>query len=113
MAYRQSHCCCFEFLAGDYCIGYYDQIIGHNRKISIMLTVSLAEAKAHLSKLLNTVETGEEVIITRHGRAIARVSAPEQTKQPLPLKKLAALRGRVATWQEPSTEALRKLRDME
>jgi prevent-host-death family protein len=78
-----------------------------------MLTVSLAEAKARLSELLNTVETGEEVIITRHGRAVARVSAPEQAKQPLPLKRLAALRSHVPAWQEPSGKLLRKMRDAE
>jgi prevent-host-death family protein len=78
-----------------------------------MLTVSLAEAKAHLSELLNTVEAGEEVIITRHGRAVARVLAPEQPKQPLPLKRLAALRSRTPAWKEPSNQLLRKLRDAE
>ena len=33
-----------------------------------MVTVNLVEAKAHLSELLDKVEAGEEVIITRHGR---------------------------------------------
>jgi len=37
----------------------------------IMVTVNLAQAKAHLSELLDKVEAGEEVIITRHGRAVA------------------------------------------
>ncbi|MCM8623362.1 MAG: type II toxin-antitoxin system prevent-host-death family antitoxin [Candidatus Accumulibacter sp.] len=36
-----------------------------------MRTVSLAEAKAHLRELLNTVEAGEEFVITRHGRAVS------------------------------------------
>ena len=31
-----------------------------------MLTVNLVQAKAHLSQLLDKVEAGEEVIITRH-----------------------------------------------
>ena len=35
-----------------------------------MLRVSLAEAKARLSELLDKVEAGEEVIITRRGRGI-------------------------------------------
>ena len=78
-----------------------------------MLTVSLAEAKAQLSKLLNNVEAGEEVIITRHGRAVARVSAPEQPRQALPLKRLAELRSQVPSWQGPSSKLLRKLRDAE
>ena len=33
-----------------------------------MFTVNLAHAKAHLSELLDKVEAGEEVVITRHGR---------------------------------------------
>ena len=36
-----------------------------------MVTVNLVQAKAHLSELLDRVEAGEEVIITRHGRAVA------------------------------------------
>lgn len=36
-------------------------------------TVSVAEAKAHLSEILSKVEAGEELQITRRGRAIARL----------------------------------------
>lgn len=78
-----------------------------------MRTVSLAEAKTHLSELLNTVAAGEEIIITRHGRAVARVSPPEKQKQPLPLKRLAALRDTVPAWTEPSANLVRQLRDAE
>lgn len=78
-----------------------------------MRTVSLAEAKAHLSELLNTVEAGEEIIITRHGRAVARVSPPEKQKQPFPFKRLAALRDTVPAWTGPSAGLLRQLRDSE
>jgi prevent-host-death family protein len=38
-----------------------------------MLTVGAFEAKTHLSSLLERVERGEEITITRHGRAIARL----------------------------------------
>ena len=38
-----------------------------------MVTVNLAQAKAHLSELLDKVESGEEVVITRHGRAVAHI----------------------------------------
>ena len=78
-----------------------------------MYTVSLAEAKARLSELLSSVEAGEEIIITRHGRAVARVSAPEKPKQPLPLKRLAALRSNVPAWNQPSAQLLRELREAE
>ncbi|THF63600.1 type II toxin-antitoxin system prevent-host-death family antitoxin [Pseudothauera nasutitermitis] len=43
-----------------------------------MRTVPVYEAKTRLSELLAAVEHGEQVTITRHGRAIARlVSAVE------------------------------------
>lgn len=38
-----------------------------------MLTVGAFEAKTHLSALLERVERGEEVVITRHGKAVARL----------------------------------------
>ena len=40
-----------------------------------MKTVTVYEAKTHLSSLLVEVEGGAEVVITRHGRAIARLSS--------------------------------------
>jgi len=36
-------------------------------------TVGLAEAKAKLSALLDAVEAGDEVVITRRGQAVARL----------------------------------------
>jgi prevent-host-death family protein len=38
-----------------------------------MITVGAFEAKTHLSSLLEPVARGEEVMITRHGRPIARL----------------------------------------
>lgn len=38
-----------------------------------VITVGAFEAKTHLSALLERVERGEEVLITRHGRAVARL----------------------------------------
>jgi len=37
------------------------------------VTVGAFEAKTHLSSLLQRVEAGEEVTITKHGRPIARL----------------------------------------
>ena len=78
-----------------------------------MHAVSLAKAKAHLSELLNTVESGEEVIITRHGRPVARVLPASPIKQMLPLQRLAELRQQVPARQGSSAELLRELRDAE
>ncbi len=38
-----------------------------------MKTVGVHEAKTHLSRLLEKVEAGEEVIIARSGRPVARL----------------------------------------
>ena len=37
------------------------------------MDVSVHEAKTQLSKLLDLVEDGEEVVIRRHGRAVAQL----------------------------------------
>lgn len=39
-----------------------------------MITVGTFEAKTHLSKLLEKVSYGEEIIITKHGVPIARLT---------------------------------------
>ena len=74
-----------------------------------MVTVSLAEAKTHLSALLDKVEAGEEVVITRHGRPVAQVSAVVQSK--LPLRSLAAFRATMPQSTVLSADLLRKMRD--
>lgn len=38
-----------------------------------METVSVYDAKTHLSRLLDAVEAGEEVVITRNGKPVARL----------------------------------------
>jgi prevent-host-death family protein len=38
-----------------------------------MREVQSSDAKAHLPQLLSEVERGETIVITRHGRAIARL----------------------------------------
>jgi prevent-host-death family protein len=38
-----------------------------------MKTVGTFEAKTHLSSLLEEVERGEEITITKHGKAVARL----------------------------------------
>ena len=47
-----------------------------------MKTVGLAEAKAQLSALLDAVEAGDEVLITRRGLAVARLIPARSSDQP-------------------------------
>jgi len=47
-----------------------------------MKTYTVSEAREHLAEILKSVERGEEVSITKHGRAIARIThAPVPTKR--------------------------------
>ena len=46
-----------------------------------MREVQASEAKAHLPQLLDEVEHGETIVITRHGRAIARIVPEAQRRQ--------------------------------
>jgi prevent-host-death family protein len=45
-----------------------------------MRRIQASEAKTHLPSILDEVERGETVIITRHGRAIARI-VPEANRR--------------------------------
>ena len=38
----------------------------------LVVTISLAEAKARLSELVDRAEAGEQIMITRHGRPAAQ-----------------------------------------
>lgn len=76
-----------------------------------MVTVNLAQAKARLSELIDKVEKGEGVVITRHGKPVARLSAIEQPKKPL--RSLAAFRASMPRWGTSSAKLLRQMRDEE
>lgn len=74
-----------------------------------MVTVNLAQAKARLSELLDKVEKGEAVVITRHGRPVANLSPIAVPKQPV--KPLARFRARMPRLRRSSAALLREARD--
>lgn len=79
-----------------------------------MRTMTLANAKARLSHVIDQVEQGEEIIITRRGRPVARIvrESPRTAKYPRSL--IQDLRDFLGTQspQPQSAEALiRELRD--
>ncbi len=47
-----------------------------------MKTVGAGEAKTPFAQLLDAVERGEEVTITRHGRAVAKLVAVKPARDP-------------------------------
>lgn len=46
-----------------------------------MIKVGAFEAKTHLSALLEKVKNGEEILITKRGKAIARLIPAEQAEK--------------------------------
>lgn len=57
------------------------------------MNVSVAEAKAKFSELIKRAEAGEEIVVTRHGKAVARVMPPEPEQEMLP--RIGALKGKI------------------
>jgi prevent-host-death family protein len=55
-------------------------------------TVSLYEAKTRLSHLVDRALRGEEVVITRHGRPVARLVPAARMRRP---RRLGGLRGKI------------------
>jgi len=51
-----------------------------------MQQFNIHEAKTHLSKLLDQVAAGEEIIIARYGKPIAKLCAVDDKAQLLPRK---------------------------
>jgi prevent-host-death family protein len=78
-----------------------------------MVTVSLVEAKTQLSKLVDKVEIGETIVITRHGKPVAHLTAANPPKQPIDFKALAAFRARMPKRRGSSAVAIRRMRDEE
>jgi prevent-host-death family protein len=77
-----------------------------------MRDIQASEAKAHLAELLDEVERGETLIITRHGRPIARL-VPEvdrrQEEIDRALESIRELRKRIGG--KVTYEELRSARD--
>jgi prevent-host-death family protein len=55
--------------------------IDQSKASPTMREIQASEAKTHLPQLLDDVERGETVVITRHGRAIARLVPEAQRRQ--------------------------------
>ncbi|WMJ08807.1 type II toxin-antitoxin system Phd/YefM family antitoxin [Nitrosomonas sp. sh817] len=61
-----------------------------------MTSINITELRQHLPEYLKQVQGGEEVVITVHGKAIARI-VPDlrESERDAALKRLDALRGTV------------------
>ncbi len=78
-----------------------------------MDTVSLAEAKAHLSALIDRVEAGETVAITRGGKEVARLTPPERQLERVAIAAPRALTDKMPMQNESAGDFIRRMRDDE
>lgn len=64
------------------------------------MQINIYAAKTQLSRLIDRVNEGEDVVITRHGRPVARLIPALQER---PVRKLGTLRGKV--WMSEDFDA--------
>jgi len=68
-----------------------------------MQVTNIHEAKTHFSKLVERAAAGEEIIIGKAGKPVARL-VPYKAPRTLPKRKLGAWKGKV--WMAPDFDTL-------
>ena len=76
-----------------------------------MKRVNLAEAKAHLSELIDRVEAGDSIEITRRGKPVARLTAITPPRKPIDIKALRALTDSMPYSEQSAADLVRAMRD--
>jgi prevent-host-death family protein len=76
-----------------------------------MKSVGIRQARQELPDLIDRAEAGEEIIITRQGRPVARLVAAAKDHEPLP--SLANFRGKLCCAGSPAARLVREERDAE
>ena len=78
-----------------------------------MRNVNLAEAKAHLSKLVDRAAAGETVRIMRRGKPVAQITGIKTRAKRIDLSALRALTDAMPLQRESAREFVRRLRDQD
>ena len=76
-----------------------------------MKTVNLADAKAHLSELVERAASGDPVRITRRGKPVAQLTAVETPRRRVEPAALRALTDAMPRQRESARELVRRMRD--
>ena len=69
------------------------------------MNYSVHEAKTQFSKLLDLVNQGEEVVITRHGKTVAKLVAAKDQPKKIRLGTMKRTFTYKEGWDAPMTEA--------
>ena len=75
--------------------------------------VSLADAKTHLSALIDQVQHGETVEITRHGKNVAILTPAKLAPRPINVARLRAFAATIPQQPESAAKIIREMRDGE
>jgi len=74
-------------------------------------TISLADAKTHLSELVDRVEAGDSIDITRRGKPVARLVAVATPRRRVDAALLRALTATMPPQANRAAELVRSMRD--
>jgi prevent-host-death family protein len=75
-----------------------------------METVSLADAKARLSELVERAAAGETVCITRRGKPVAQITSVKTPRKPIDFVALRTLTDSMPAQKETAGDFVRKMR---
>lgn len=73
--------------------------------------VNLADAKAHLSELVDRVEAGDSIDITRRGKPVARLVAAAGPRRRIDAALLRSLTATMAPQAQDAADLVRSMRD--
>ncbi|MEW9836401.1 type II toxin-antitoxin system Phd/YefM family antitoxin [Mesorhizobium marinum] len=76
-----------------------------------MNAINLAEAKAHLSELIDRVEAGDSIDITRRGKPVARLTAVARPRKPINVALLQSLTATLRPLPQSAADLVRSMRD--
>jgi len=76
-----------------------------------MSTVNLADAKAHLSELIDRVEAGDSIDITRRGKPVARLTAVAGPRKRIDVAPLRSLTQDLTPQGQSAADLVRSMRD--
>lgn len=76
-----------------------------------MAAISLADAKAHLSELVDRVAAGESIDITRRGKPVARLTAVAKPRKRIDVALLRSVTATMPPQVENAADLVRGMRD--
>jgi prevent-host-death family protein len=76
-----------------------------------MDAINLADAKAHLSELVDRVEAGDSIDITRRGKPVARLTSIAKRRKPIDAMVLKSLTDAMPSQAESAGALVRAMRD--